>query len=390
MTSGSQLRRLAPSAPAIAVAVGLLTFGCTAPALTDRPVSESHTPEVVVTTATPDPTGPAHDYRAMQRQLRRELTEGAPDLKLVRSVLVSVDGRTTISYFNQRRPTDHAHVFSVTKSVISILVGIAIDEGRLRIDQTLQELLPHHTSSMTPQQASITLRQLLTMTAGISPDPVSLNLTADDTVSQILSYPMSNDPGAAFEYSDSSAHLVAAVLRNAVDRPILDYARARLFDPLGIDSRPAWQGWDTGSPASGFNKPGFAWAADRAGINIGAFGLKLTAPDLVKIGELYINGGRWHGRQIVSQAWVDESTSAQLSADQEGAAQGQYGYLWWVGEHRGHAGFQASGRLYQKITCFPDSDVVVVVTALDLSGVETLGMTLEPVLDKVIFNPLLH
>ena len=106
VTSGSQLRRLAPSAPAIAVAVGLLTFGCTAPALTDRPVSESHTPEVVVTTATPDPTGPAHDYRAMQRQLRRELTEGAPDLKLVRSVLVSVTaGRPSHISTNGGRPT---------------------------------------------------------------------------------------------------------------------------------------------------------------------------------------------------------------------------------------------------------------------------------------------
>jgi CubicO group peptidase (beta-lactamase class C family) len=326
----------------------------------------------------------------MQRQLRRELTEGAPDLKLVRSVLVSVDGRTTISYFNQRRPTDHAHVFSVTKSVISILVGIAVDEGRLRIDQTLQELLPHHTSSMTPQQASITLRQLLTMTAGISGDDGGLNLLADDTVAQILSYGMSNDPGVAFEYSNSSSHLVAAVLRNAVDRPLLDYARAKLFDPLGIDTRPAWQGWDTGSPASGFNKPGFAWATDSAGINIGGFGLKLTAADLVKLGELYVNGGRWHGREIVSQAWVAESTSEQLSDEQEKAAQDKYGYLWWVGEYREQPVFEASGSYYQKIRCFPESDVVVVVTAADdLTGIDTLNLTLDPVLEK-IFSPLLQ
>ena len=160
---------------------------------------------------------------------------------------------------------------------------------------------------------------------------------------QILSYGMSNDPGVAFEYSNSSAHLVAAVLQNAVDRPILDYAREKLFDPLGIDTRPAWQGWDTGSPTSGFNKPGFAWATDGAGVNLGAFGLKLTATDLVKLGELYVNGGRWHGRQIVSQAWVDESTSDQLSDQQAEAAQAQYGYLWWTGENKGHAWFEASG-----------------------------------------------
>jgi CubicO group peptidase (beta-lactamase class C family) len=330
----------------------------------------------------------------MQRQLRRELTNGDPDLKVVRSVLVSVDDRTTVSYFNKRRPTDHAHVWSVTKSVISILVGIAVDEGKLRVDQTLQELLPQQASSMTPQQASITLRQLLTMTAGIPNDDGGLNLTADDTVSQILSYG-GNDPGVGFEYSNSSAHLVAAVLRNAVDRPILDYARAKLFDPLGIDTRPAWQGWDTGSPGSptgGFNKPGFAWAADSAGINVGGFGLKLTAADLVKLGELYVNGGHWHGRQIVSQAWVDESTSAQLSADQEeAAAEGQYGYLWWVGKHKGHAQFLAAGSYYQRLICFPGSDVVVVVTAADdLTRDDTPNPTLERVLEKVIFSPLLQ
>ncbi len=390
MTSGGWLRLLAPSAPAIALAVGVLTFGCAAPALTDRPVSGSHSPEVVVTAATPSPTRrPAHDYRAMQTELRRELTNGDPDLRLVRSVLVSVDGRTTISYSNKRRPTDHAHVWSVTKSVISILVGIAVDEGRLRVDQTLQELLPRHASSMTPQQASITLRQLLTMTAGFSFDG-GLNLTAEDPVDRILSYGLINDPGVAFDYSNVSAHLVAAVLRNAVDRPILDYAREKLFDPLGIDTRPAWQGSDTGSPTSGFNKPGFAWATDSAGVNVGAFGLKLTATDLVKLGELYVNGGRWHGRQIVSQAWVNESTSNQLSDEQAEAAQAQYGYLWWTGEHKGHAWFDARGRYGQLISCVPDLDVVVVVTAADAGGLDTLHLTLNPVLDKVIFDPLVQ
>ena len=327
----------------------------------------------------------------MQSQLRRELTNGDPDLRLVRSVLVSVDGRTTISYFNKRRPTDHAHVWSVTKSVTSILVGIAVDEGRLRVDQTLQELLPRHASSMTPQQASIPLRQLLTMTSGISEE--GFNLTADDPVAQILSFGMLNDPGVAFAYSEgSSAHLVAVVLQNAVDRPLLDYAREKLFDPLGIDTRPAWQGSDTGSPTSGFNKPGFAWATDSAGVNVGAFGLKLTATDLVKLGELYVNGGRWHGRQIVSQVWVDESTSNQLSDEQAEAAQTQYGYLWWTDdEYKGQPVFEASGSYYQKIICFPESDVVVVVTAADdLTGLDTLHLTLDPVLEKVIFDPLVQ
>ena len=146
---------------------------------------------------------------------------------------------------------------------------------------------------MTDRQASITLRHLLTMTSGISGDHPS-----EDAVSHILGYGTSNDPGVTFEYSNGNAHLVAAVLQEAVDRPLLDYARERLFDPLKIDTRPAWQGADWDLVQTGFTQPGFGWARDREGINVGGFGLKLTAPDLVKIGELSVNGGRWDGRQI--------------------------------------------------------------------------------------------
>ena len=96
---------LAPTSPAMALVVGLLTFGCSAPSLTDRPVSGSQSPEVVATASTPGPTrGPTPDYRAMQSQLRRELTEGAPDLRLVRSVLVSVDHYLLLQQASADRP----------------------------------------------------------------------------------------------------------------------------------------------------------------------------------------------------------------------------------------------------------------------------------------------
>ena len=115
-------------------------------------------------------------------------------------------------------------------------------------------------------------------------------------------------------------------------------------------------------------------------------GLKLTAPDLLKIGELYVNGGRWQDRQLVSESWVRESTSPQLTPEQA-QIDGQYGYLWWTGEINGHAGFSASGSYYQKIFAFPDLRVVVVVTADDRE-LDTLPQTLDPVLEKVIFDPL--
>ena len=325
------------------------------------------------------------DFVAMKGVLTRRLGDGDPALKAVRSVLVSVDGETVMSYYRARKSTEQAHVWSVTKSVMSILVGVAIDEGRLRLDQTLSELLPTHQAQMSPEVASITLRQLLTMTAGL-PDS-GMGLDSADPVGDILSYGVVSEPGAQFGYTDTGAHLVAAVLAEAIDRPILDYAREKLFDPLEVDTRPAWQGLDTGSAGNEFDKPGFAWATDRSGINLGGFGLKLTAPDMIKLGELYVNGGNWNGRQIVSQDWVRESTAPQVTKDQR--PDGPYGFFWWLGETNQHPLFEAAGAFGQTILCFPDLDLVVVVTsAVDGEGARDLYDAYFPVIEQVVVNPL--
>ena len=374
---------------AIAVVTGCLLGGCTASVPNQMPATSEQSggsPAAGSPTSTRGARPPA-DYLAMQRELEQQLAATDADLSAVRSVLVSVDGRTVIKYYRDRTPDDYAHVYSVTKSVMSILVGIAVDEGRLRPGQTLRELLPKQATSMTEEEASITLRQLLTMTSGISGDNIGLNLSSTDTVSQVLAYGITSDPGAAFQYSDAGAHLVAAVLREAVGRPILDYAREKLFDPLGIDTQPAWQGWDQ-DPGGGFAEPGFGWLTDRSGLNVGGFGLKLRAPDLVKIGELYVNGGRWHGRQIVSAAWVEESTSPTLTPEQAEIA-GQYGYLRWVGEYTGHPTLRRLRFLLSEDLLFPGRRLVVVVTAAAEGGPDTLHETLDPVIGKIIFDPLL-
>ncbi len=322
----------------------------------------------------------------MKRRLAREIENGPDSLKEVRAVLVSVDDSTKLSYYHDRKPTEQAHIYSVTKSVVSILVGIAIDEGRLRLDQTLAELLPEHVSAMTPTQQAITLRQLLTMTAGVSVDG-GLDLEAEDPVGLFLAYGMSSDPGTTFGYSDGSAHLVATVLRRAIGRPILDYAREKLFDPLGIDTRPAWEGSNPTSK-NGFDDAGFAWLIDSTGVNSGWYGLKLTAPDLLKIGQLYLDGGRWKGRQLVSESWVRESTSNQLTAEQGNGD--QYGYFWWLINEPAAPGYLAAGSWYQRIFVMPSRRLVIVVTADDSNYAEYVVPTdFEPVLVETVIEPLL-
>ena len=369
-------RKAAGLGGAVCLIAAVVLAGCTTvPAGNPQPSTSASTSPAAA------PSPPDADFAAIERDLTRALTQGDPELGDVRSVLVSVAGETVIEYYHRRKPTDHAHVWSVTKSVIGILVGIAVDEGLLQVDQTLVELLPDHAAVMSDAQRSITLKQLLTMTAGVSGDDGGLNLEADDTVAQMLAYPTDNEPGVLFTYSNSSSHLVAAVLRRAVDRPLLDYAREKLFDPLDIDTRPAWQDSDA-TVGGGFEDEGFGWVVDSDGTNLGAWGLKLTSPDLVKLGELYVNEGTWRGRQIVSAAWVHESTSSQLTADQEGS-DGQYGYLWWVGDVDGHPAFLALGSFHQRIYGIPSRQTVLVVTASDDRGADDIGQILDPVLNKV-------
>ena len=164
-------------------------------------------------------------------------------------------------------------------------------------------------------------------------------------------------------YSNASAHLVGAVLRRAVHRPLLDYARDKLFDPLGIDTRPAWQGWDV---EAGLGKPGFGWGADRKGTNSGCCLLKLTAPECSRSAGCSLDEGRWQGRQLVSPGWVRASTTNQLTQEQT-TSEGPYGSFWWIGDIQSHPYFAAVGSYGQRILVVPDHRLVVVV-GCDESG----------------------
>jgi CubicO group peptidase (beta-lactamase class C family) len=196
--------------------------------------------------------------------------------------------------------------------VISILTGIAIGDGLIAsIDQPLAELLPDHRQAMSDDTANVTLRQLMTMSGGFDdylPAASQWEKSAEpggNYVELLLERPQ-YPPGTAFWYSNPSAHLVAAVLAAALeradgDRPrtILDYAREKLFGPLGISTRPAFSRPLPNLFAPEFAKAGFGWGTDPNGIQLGPAGLRLTAPDMIKIGELYRRDGVWNGHQMV-------------------------------------------------------------------------------------------
>ena len=188
----------------------------------------------------------------------------------LRAVLVKVDGRTVFEKYYNASPDDTFNTCSVTKSVLSTLVGIAVGEGKLDLHETLSQLLPKYASSMAPPTSGATLRQLLSRTAGFN-DRSEFEFSAD-WVEDIVTSADVTPPGDRFVYSNESAHLVSAILAEATGESVLQYARARLFDPLEISTEPAF------TPA--FTPPCDAGhVADSLGpVSRGRWILKVTRP----------------------------------------------------------------------------------------------------------------
>jgi CubicO group peptidase (beta-lactamase class C family) len=161
-----------------------------------------------------------------------------------------------------------------------------------------------------------------------------------------------------------TSHLLAAVLTEATGQPLLAYAREKLFDPLEIDTRPAFQPiLEPGrpDPVRAYDRAGFTWPRDPQGIHVGYGYIKMTAEDMVKLGNLYLDQGRWEGEQVVPSAWIRDATTAAVSSAGGFGGTG-YGYQWWITTAGDHRGFAAIGFGGQIIEVVPDLRLVVVAS----------------------------
>jgi CubicO group peptidase (beta-lactamase class C family) len=297
----------------------------------------------------------------------------------VRSLLVVRHGYLVYErYWHGVDAADGHNSYSVTKSVTSALVGIALGERHLQgLDQTVGELLAAHLPNNTdPRLGRVTLQQLLTMTGGLAGDDRSTGgdeglidrlFNSRDWVGHILGRPLAYNPGTAFAYSNATSHLLSAIVADATGQSTLAFARARLFNPLGIRSdkasEPTILTWPP-SPAQNkaYEQAAVAWPKDPRGYHFGAGWLRLPARDLAKFGYLYLNGGRWDTTQVVPADYVRASTQPHSHPPQLGPEDG-YGYQWWTTSVNLHASFVASGFGGQRIQVIPDLDLVVVITA---------------------------
>ena len=243
---------------------------------------------------------------------------------------------------------------SVSKSVASLALGIAINRGLIRsVNEPIFSFFPELADLRTPEKDRIQLVHALTMTMGLAwveATPATGDENNDearthraaDPCRYVLGLPVTAPAGQEFFYNTGALTLVSAIVHKATGRPLDEFAREVLFDPLGIT--------------------GVEWGRYRGETDAGG-GLRLRPRDMAKIGQLVLAGGRWNDRQIVSKAWVESSTASKIKATDNQS----YGYLWWLGRARrdGHAvnWIGALGRGGQSIRIVPELDLVVVVTA---------------------------
>lgn len=263
----------------------------------------------------------------------------------VTSVSVHQDGALVREEYYLWTGADTPHdVRSVTKTVTSLLVGIAIDTGCLTsLDQTLGELLGDQ-APIDPAKAAITLRDLLTMSSGfdwVEHGAVGYSdwAASPDQVQYVLSRPLVAPPGTVFNYNSGALHLLSVILTRAC-APTATFAAEHLFGPLGIASRP--------------------WEINREGITNGAAGLQLSTTEMATIGELLLEHGRLHDVQIVPAAYVDTAIDKHIATER--GVDG-YGYGIWVAHDGGAPYALAEGYGGQFIVVVPRARAVIAITA---------------------------
>ena len=268
------------------------------------------------------------------------------------SLLVVRHGRIVVeAYYAPFRPGLKHVVNSVTKAVVGTLAGIAFQQGALGpLDQSVIDLFPERRmADADAHKKAMTLEHLLDSTSGLdwreplsnAPPETMLQMERSrDWVGFVLDRSMAQAPGAAFHYNSGTWHLLSAILTKKTGASTLDYAKRRLFAPLGITD--------------------VTWRQDPQGITVGGYGLFMRPRDMAKIGYLHLHGGRWDGQQLLPASWVDKVRQASVDMRLGTAPSLRYANGWWVvPDKRAYLGV---GFLNQLIIVLPDVNMVAVVT----------------------------
>jgi CubicO group peptidase (beta-lactamase class C family) len=275
----------------------------------------------------------------------QSLLATAQSLPRLHSLLISRDGKLLQErYFNGKKATDIANVKSVSKSVVSALVGIAIEQQHIvDIDQPIGDFFAKELKS-TPDKAQITIGNLLSMQSGLestSNRHYGRWVLSDHWINFALQQPFEDQANGVMIYSTGNTHLLSAIVTNSSGINTLEFARRYLFSPMHIQLAP--------------------WPRDPQGIYFGGNDMELTPRQMLAFGELYLNGGRYEKKQLIPSQWIETSIKPRVASPR---GQGRhYGYGWWIRDTAGFETPYAWGYGGQFILLVPDEKIVVVVTS---------------------------
>lgn len=307
----------------------------------------------------------------------------------IAGMVVLKNGETLYEkYFNGCTADSRIHVYSVTKSILSVLIGIAMDRGYIKsVSQKVLDFFPDYTVKKGEKTIQdITLEHLLTMTAPYKykSAPYTKYFTSDNFVKFTLDLLGGRGQIGDFRYTPLiGPDILSGILANSTGRSVLDLASENLFSPLGItvarsltfQSKEEQMAFNTSTDLSG-------WASDPAGNHTGGWGLSLSPVDMAKIGQLYLDGGVWNGKQIVSKSWIEESTKEHSRWEKCNLP---YGYLWWLSGDT-EQGFSAMGDGGNVIYVNTHREMVISIASLFAKNVKDriafIKDYVEPAFDK--------
>lgn len=285
-------------------------------------------------------------------------------------------------YFNDFTKDNPFHIFSVTKSIISILIGIAIDKGMIKsIDQKVLKFFPEYTIKRGEKVLqNVTIKDMLTMTVPYKykSAPYTKYFGSSDWVKSALDLMGGRGKIGDFRYVPLiGPDVLSGILVKATGNSVLDFATNNLFAPLGINvdgnvvfySKEEQLAWYKDRNMKG-------WVADPQGVNTAGWGLSLKTRDMAKLGQLYLNHGIWDGKQIISSEWIAQSTQEHSRWDEK-----KYGFLWWIIDESENS-FAALGDGGNVIYVNPKKELVVAISALFMPRVKDRITLIKEYIEK--------
>ena len=227
---------------------------------------------------------------------------------------------------------------SMCKSITGMAIGMLIEEEKLKLDENIYDIFPDHINAFSKIfRPVITVENLLTMTSGITFNESGI-VSGNDWLGSFLNASVNGKPGTEVQYNSLNTYVLSAIVTKRTGETLTEYLTPRLFGPLGITK--------------------YYWETCPKGITKGGWGLFLCAEDMAKLGQLYLQRGKWNGQQLVSEYWIEISTAQHLKTQNDTYG---YGYQLWMEQRPGS--FEYNGMLGQNVIIYPDMDMVLVTNA---------------------------